>query len=58
MMTKMAAAGEVTYLTLALYALLILLATIAGDRLGYLANEIRWRACKLWHTQVKWRLGR
>lgn len=55
-----------TYLTLAMYALLILVATIAGDRLGGLANEIRWRLCKLWHTQIKpvlrslegWRLGR
>lgn len=55
-----------TYISLALYALLILLATIAGDRLGGLANEIRWRACKFWHTQVKpvlrfiegWRIGR
>lgn len=47
-----------TYLTLAIYALLILVATIAGDRLDYLANELRWRLCKLWHTQIKWRIGR
>lgn len=47
-----------TCLSLALYALLILAATVAGDRLGPLANELRWRLCKFWHTQVKWRIGR
>lgn len=55
-----------TYLTLAIYALLILLATIAGDKARPLVNEIRWRLCKLWHTQIKpvlsaiegWRIGR
>lgn len=54
------------YLYLALYALLILAATIAGDKSRLLANELRWRLCKFWHCQVKpvlsviegWRLGR
>lgn len=47
-----------TILSLALYALLILLATVAADKARALANEVRWRCCKFWHTQVKWRLGK
>lgn len=54
------------YLYLALYALLILLATLITDRTGQIANELRWRLCRFWHCQVKpvlsyiegWRLGR
>lgn len=46
------------YLYLALYALLILLATLITDRTGQVVNELRWRVCRFWHTQLKWRLGR
>lgn len=45
-----------TILALFLYALLLLVVSLLGDRTA--VNEIRWRLCKLWHTQVKWRLGK
>jgi len=54
--------GEgVTYLALGLYALLILAATVAGDKAQALANEVRCRVlslskgrwCRLWYCQIK-----
>lgn len=45
------------YLYLALYAILILAATIAADKSRLLVNELRWRVCKFWHLEIKWRLA-